>query len=101
MRRPDIAHHHVAIRKQRRHHLDRLLPVIPQFIAVIEIHRYHQSFAAGRLQRFFAYRPERLVKGGCERTPMEPGITIRSEEHTSELQSRENLVCRLLLEKKK
>src|SRR5690606_15364770 len=35
-----------------------------------------------------------------------PGINAgevleRSEEHTSELQSRENLVCRLLLEKKK
>src|SRR5690606_7077153 len=29
------------------------------------------------------------------------GLDIRSEEHTSELQSRENLVCRLLLEKKK
>src|SRR5690606_39893764 len=29
------------------------------------------------------------------------GIWPRSEEHTSELQSRENLVCRLLLEKKK
>src|SRR5690606_39429869 len=33
------------------------------------------------------------------------GFTVgrdrRSEEHTSELQSRENLVCRLLLEKKK
>src|SRR5690606_39891817 len=28
-------------------------------------------------------------------------IELRSEEHTSELQSRENLVCRLLLEKKK
>src|SRR5690606_40843340 len=28
-------------------------------------------------------------------------IPSRSEEHTSELQSRENLVCRLLLEKKK
>src|SRR5690606_16029691 len=27
------------------------------------------------------------------------GIEVRSEEHTSELQSRENLVCRLLLEK--
>src|SRR5690606_39830497 len=26
--------------------------------------------------------------------------SLRSEEHTSELQSRENLVCRLLLEKK-
>src|SRR5690606_40819611 len=33
----------------------------------------------------------RLVSGGFEN---------RSEEHTSELQSRENLVCRLLLEKK-
>src|SRR5436309_4798273 len=33
----------------------------------------------------------------------EAGLTtlVRSEEHTSELQSRENLVCRLLLEKKK
>src|SRR5690606_40903706 len=28
-------------------------------------------------------------------------VPVRSEEHTSELQSRENLVCRLLLEKKK
>src|SRR5690606_41932183 len=28
-------------------------------------------------------------------------VASRSEEHTSELQSRENLVCRLLLEKKK
>src|SRR5690606_40910655 len=28
-------------------------------------------------------------------------VQPRSEEHTSELQSRENLVCRLLLEKKK
>src|SRR5690606_39281554 len=30
-----------------------------------------------------------------------PNAPSRSEEHTSELQSRENLVCRLLLEKKK
>src|SRR5688572_31927762 len=30
-----------------------------------------------------------------------PGIERRSEEHTSELQSQSNLVCRLLLEKKK
>src|SRR5690606_41777507 len=30
-----------------------------------------------------------------------PRHQTRSEEHTSELQSRENLVCRLLLEKKK
>src|SRR5256885_4371876 len=36
------------------------------------------------------------------RAPGEPGCTrARSEEHTSELQSPCNLVCRLLLEKKK
>src|SRR5690554_7775560 len=29
------------------------------------------------------------------------GLDLRSEEHTSELQSRPHLVCRLLLEKKK
>src|SRR5438270_4075618 len=29
------------------------------------------------------------------------GAELRSEEHTSELQSQSNLVCRLLLEKKK
>src|SRR5690606_41897483 len=32
---------------------------------------------------------------------MTTAVANRSEEHTSELQSRENLVCRLLLEKKK
>src|SRR3989475_1485620 len=30
-----------------------------------------------------------------------PGFVERSEEHTSELQSQSNIVCRLLLEKKK
>src|SRR5690606_41839425 len=33
-------------------------------------------------------------------TAAQTGARPRSEEHTSELQSRENLVCRLLLEKK-
>src|SRR5690606_40068627 len=31
---------------------------------------------------------------------LKPGAPVRSEEHTSELQSRENLVCRILREKK-
>src|SRR2546422_7101537 len=35
------------------------------------------------------------------RAPEENIRTLRSEEHTSELQSRLHLVCRLLLEKKK
>src|SRR2546430_12456988 len=32
---------------------------------------------------------------------LQAGLGVRSEEHTSELQSQSNLVCRLLLEKKK
>src|SRR5690606_15015244 len=44
--------------------------------------------------------------GAAHQTPGAPFgcpaiLEPRSEEHTSELQSRENLVCRLLLEKKK
>src|SRR5690606_40152151 len=69
-----------------------------------------------------AVRPPRLPGGeagvdGVDRGPLAPVVAqaplgdhgdvaphllvARSEEHTSELQSRENLVCRLLLEKKK
>src|SRR3712207_7718218 len=42
----------------------------------------------------------RLGAFDCERTPA-ASRQKRSEEHTSELQSRQYLVCRLLLEKKK
>src|SRR5437868_15111884 len=48
-------------------------------------------------------RPMRRHRGGCAppwRTPRRRRRS-RSEEHTSELQSRFDLVCRLLLEKKK
>src|SRR3712207_7343256 len=37
----------------------------------------------------------------CNRVFRRQGVELRSEEHTSELQSRQYLVCRLLLEKKK
>src|SRR2546422_8422635 len=37
----------------------------------------------------------------CGNRPRMGGLAMRSEEHTSELQSRLHLVCRLLLEKKK
>src|SRR3712207_7144809 len=43
--------------------------------------------------------PEPAVVGGVEDRTR--AVTARSEEHTSELQSRQYLVCRLLLEKKK
>src|SRR5690606_41687574 len=43
-----------------------------------------------------------ITRGFCPSTSTtRRGSFRRSEEHTSELQSRENLVCRLLLEKKK
>src|SRR5690606_40694089 len=55
-----------------------------------------------------SYRPghrHRAMKCGSHSIECEPHFLRcgrpRSEEHTSELQSRENLVCRLLLEKKK
>src|SRR5690606_40096149 len=51
------------------------------------------------------------IRSPCQCSPADTSHTAghaarrrgacRSEEHTSELQSRENLVCRLLLEKKK
>src|SRR2546427_7321475 len=37
----------------------------------------------------------------CRQLPGPAASRLRSEEHTSELQSQSNLVCRLLLEKKK
>src|SRR5690606_41031140 len=49
-------------------------------------------------------RLKRLLEAGFLLADLPPPFVsneFRSEEHTSELQSRENLVCRLLLEKKK
>src|SRR2546430_13413454 len=44
----------------------------------------------------------RLARGDAPRVPFDLAHPrpVRSEEHTSELQSQSNLVCRLLLEKK-
>src|SRR5690606_40582473 len=53
--------------------------------------------AAGPLLRRLAHRGA-VLGGDGEVGGL--GAATRSEEHTSELQSRENLVCRLLLEKK-
>src|SRR5438477_8321058 len=42
-----------------------------------------------------------LPKHGADAKVVQQEVPSRSEEHTSELQSHVNLVCRLLLEKKK
>src|SRR3989440_2560606 len=59
--------------------------------------RYARS---GRISNHAGHRAFRRLTGGndAEEEQEERG---RSEEHTSELQSRSDLVCRLLLEKKK
>src|SRR2546430_9151730 len=61
-------------------------------------------YSAGRQHWWVRYREHSLdLRGLRPPTCMEPprARTGRSEEHTSELQSQSNLVCRLLLEKKK
>src|SRR5690606_41426215 len=55
-----------------------------------------QSNSTGRPRYNRAFAVEHALFLGCVIQ-----FAVRSEEHTSELQSRENLVCRLLLEKKK
>src|SRR2546430_16213803 len=45
-------------------------------------------------------RAEKMVSMIGDQFPQERGAVQRSEEHTSELQSQSNLVCRLLLDKK-
>src|SRR5690606_41399363 len=47
-----------------------------------------------------AQSPSPTIERAIPETATTKNAAIRSEEHTSELQSRENLVCRLLLEKK-
>src|SRR3990167_6078697 len=79
-------------------------------VAVLAAHQHHAVVAGvdgigdpdrvDRTQASYRYRPDEcavhvaLHAGHVQRR-------IRSEEHTSELQSQSNLVCRLLLEKKK
>src|SRR3989442_9136842 len=59
--------------------------------------------AQGRMQSFRQSLIAGEVHAGEARPPCssEQTTQCRSEEHTSELQSRPHLVCRLLLEKKK
>src|SRR5690606_23025861 len=59
---------------------------------------YHVVLAVDVDTRSYQIRINGTDKG--TRLFFQPVSEIRSEEHTSELQSRENLVCRLLLEKK-
>src|SRR5690606_42149874 len=65
---------------------------LPEEKVMINIQRYGNT-TNGTLPLCLWEWEKKLKKGD--------NIILRSEEHTSELQSRENLVCRLLLEKQK
>src|SRR5260221_2333678 len=57
-----------------------------------------QHLGEGRVRCIAMVATEGMVRG---MKAIDTGAGIRSEEHTSELQSHSDLVCRLLLEKKK
>src|SRR5690606_41144345 len=80
-----------------------LFPYTTLFRSRGEISSWTTSSAGGRSRPLRPEAPrsreERQIQGSPESVDIR--LWGRSEEHTSELQSRENLVCRLLLEKKK
>src|SRR5690554_7103285 len=68
-----------------------------EVVAVADIDIERAKARAEQFNISKAYLPEELLADD----EVEMVINLRSEEHTSELQSRPHLVCRLLLEKKK
>src|SRR3712207_7398957 len=71
----------------------RFSPLLVTFLKVVSSH--------GRLDALRAIHQEARKRYDEIRGVVRVEMTTRSEEHTSELQSRQYLVCRLLLEKKK
>src|SRR5690606_41590549 len=68
-------------------------PVLHSVLVIMTCMVVGTGLAGEAVQAGAALSAESVRRRGCP--------SLRSEEHTSELQSRENLVCRLLLEKKK
>src|SRR5690606_41963654 len=74
------------------------LEALHQFEAVLDRLRHGRT----RIAKFAQHEQGTRLARQTERLGLSLAAErVRSEEHTSELQSRENLVCRLLLEKKK
>src|SRR2546430_6239774 len=76
-----------------------LFPYTTLFRSKIRDHE-HERLSGGQVRvEVVAHLAVTLPLGEQDDQPLDRGR--RSEEHTSELQSQSNLVCRLLLEKKK
>src|SRR2546426_4713377 len=92
-----------------------------RYVVIDELHYYRGVFGSHlanvlrrlkRITQFYGSRPQFVCTSATIANPAELAARVleedvvlvdenRSEEHTSELQSPCNLVCRLLLEKKK
>src|SRR5206468_8508529 len=113
---PTLPEIHVTHREQVREHYDRIASELDRFrqrhaYYHREIDRYYQflvlpgssvlEIGCGTGDTLAALRPARGVGIDLSENMTAIAPSCRSEEHTSELQSRSDLVCRLLLEKKK
>src|SRR5688572_32529618 len=79
-----------------------LFPYTTLFRSSIGISRARSARAAPAISAAVSPRSDNSTrKRAISSSEVSPSSSARSEEHTSELQSQSNLVCRLLLEKKK
>src|SRR3712207_7881249 len=81
-----------------------LFPYTTLFRSTVRVHFQVIEGQRRRVQVFEGIVIKRQGAGARETFTVRKssfGVGVRSEEHTSELQSRQYLVCRLLLEKKK
>src|SRR5690606_40801787 len=74
---------------------------LSELLGIKNIYSIIKSLVAKEAILLFEEIKEKYKPKTEKRVRLAKEFTDRSEEHTSELQSRENLVCRLLLEKKK
>src|SRR2546430_9235897 len=95
-----------VIRLGRRWFMRRVLPILYLFVCCHSISAQEKATPAAKPQNAEAANEAReYANPAAAKLPVRRVVLykngVRSEEHTSELQSQSNLVCRLLLEKKK
>src|SRR5256886_10586259 len=109
---PEHPDHRVAVRVRRGDHAAIVEDLVAGFMADEDLHPFRLQALVEQVQKVALFverleQPPQLLHAGELRHAHEVGLALddvlepRSEEHTSELQSQSNLVCRLLLEKKK
>src|SRR5690606_38238069 len=93
----------IALMTQNRERLMHIIDQIASYIVWDEVSNEDKNHLNNQINFIKKLDEELLVNLQSYKQEVQADIkkTFKSEEHTSELQSRENLVCRLLLEKKK